>query len=77
MKKPIYCFILCAAVCGLLCALVGCKPVSSVPASTPPASSTAAGDTDYSAYKTVYTGEGSYGGTAAGAYRLVIHRSRG
>lgn len=71
MKKLFYCFILCAAVCGLLCALAGCKPVSSVPASTPPASSTAAGDTDYSAYKTVYTGEGSYGGTAAGAYRLV------
>ena len=71
MKKLFYRFILCAAVCGLLCALAGCKPVSSVPASTPPASSTAAGDTDYSAYKTVYTGEGSYGGTAAGAYRLV------
>ena len=71
MKKLFYRFILCAAVCGLLCALAGCKPASSVPASTPPASSTAAGDTDYSAYKTVYTGEGSYGGTAAGAYRLV------
>ena len=71
MKKTIYCFILYAAVCGLLCALAGCKPASSMSISTPPASSTAAGGTDYSAYKTVYTGEGTYGGTEAGAYRLA------
>lgn len=71
MKKLFYRFILCATVCGLLFALAGCKPDSSVPASTPPASSTAASIADYSAYKTVYTGEGSYGGTEAGAYRLV------
>jgi hypothetical protein len=76
MKKLFYRFILCAAVFGLLFTLAGCNPASSVPASTPPASSTAASIADYSAYKTVYTGEGSYGGTKAGAYR-IIYRADG
>ena len=71
MKKLFYHFILCAAVCGLLCALAGCKPVSSTSANTPPAGSTATSGTAYSAYKTVYTGEGTYGDTEAGAYRLA------
>ena len=71
MKKLFYHFILCATVCGLLCALAGCKPVSSTSANTPPAGSTATSGTAYSAYKTVYTGEGTYGGTEAGAYRLA------
>lgn len=71
MKKLLWRFVLCAAMFGLVYSLAGCNPASSTSASALPSSSIAASTADYSAYKTVYTGDGTYGGTEAGAYRLV------